>query len=230
MKVSFVIPSHNCAAWLPHAVESVLTQTHEDVECVIVNDGSTDSTEKYLNWLKDKRVRVIRNVKPLGRSSARNQGNALATGDILCVLDADDIAVPNRAKWMVEKFSQGAEFVYGSAIAIDAVGENLGEFRAEPFDFSKSLERKSNGIVHSTVAYTKELATKFPYRDGPPSDLGMDDWAQQVEIASHGFKLVAEPKIVGAYRVISTSVSNTRDNEAVSKAKDEFLKTLRVEA
>ena len=90
MKVSFIIPSHNCAAWLPHAVESVLSQTHKDLECIIVNDGSTDSTEKYLDWLKDDRVRVIHNVKPLGRSLARNQGNAFALGDILCVLDADD--------------------------------------------------------------------------------------------------------------------------------------------
>lgn len=230
MRVSFVIPSHNCAAWLPQAVESVLKQTHKDIECVIVNDGSTDTTKQYLDWLKDDRVKVVHNDKALGRSHARNQGNALASGDILCVLDADDLAVPRRAEWMVEKFSKGSEFVYGSAFKMDAVGRNLGEFRASPFSYEKALADKVNGIVHSTVAYTKELALKYPYREAEISSLGIDDWAQQIEIASHGHKLDFDHRTLSAYRFLATSISNTRDEKAVNDAKDAFLASLKVAA
>ena len=228
MKVSFILPSFNCAGYLPLAVESVLKQTHKDVECIIVNDGSTDTIKLYLDWLKDERVKVIHNEKSLGRSVARNQGNALATGDILCVLDADDLAIPRRAEWMVEAFKSGAEFVYGSAITMDAIGKGLGEIRANPFSLEKALTEKVNRIVHSTVAYTKKLAMNYPYKDGEIAELGIDDWAQQIMIACAGHKLTMEPKVVSAYRILETSISKTRDEEAVSKFKDAYLSALKV--
>lgn len=232
MKVSFVIPSHNNEAWLPQAVESVQNQTHKDIEIVIVNDGSTDHTKQYLDWLvkEDKRVRVINHDKPLGRSVARNRGNALASGSLLCVLDSDDLAVPNRAGWMVEMFNQGHKFVYGSAVTMDAVGRQVGELRAEPFKLRDALDRKTNGIVHSTVAYTKELAEKFPYPEGELSDLGLDDWAQQLAVASSGVELKDTPRVLSAYRILNTAISNTRDGKAVEKAKESYISKLEVPA
>ena len=230
MKISFVIPSHNCAAWLPQAVESVLAQTHDDVECIIVNDGSTDSTKQYLDWLKKKHpeVKVHNHDKPLGRSMARNRGNSMASGDVICVLDADDLAVPRRAEWMVQAFSNGAEFVYGSAVQMDSVGKALGKIIAEPFSLEKALDTKVNRIVHSTVAYTKKLALAYPYKEGDVSDLGIDDWAQQIMIACAGHKLTMEPKVVCAYRILETAISTTRDEEAVKKFKESYLSALKV--
>jgi glycosyltransferase involved in cell wall biosynthesis len=245
MKVSFVIPTYNCVAWLPQAVESVSLQTHKDIELVIINDGSTDETADYLTRLTSKNkegfaveaqkkvlgeIKVITHDKPKGRSAARNAGNALASGDIICVLDADDLATENRAKWTVGKIGQGFDFVHGSAVGMDVLGRKLYEHRAPDFDLEKAKKEKVTTIVHSTVAYTKKTALAYPYREGEIADLGLDDWVQQMEMAVGGVKMATIPQVVAAYRILKTAISGTRDEQAVIRAKDKFLKALEVPA
>mgnify|MGYP001580419262 CR=1 FL=1 len=221
--VSFVIPSHNCAAWLPHAVDSVLRQDYREVEAVIVDDASTDSTAEYLNWLRDPRVRVVRNPERLGRSASRNIGNESAEGDIICVLDADDLARPHRARMTAQKMG-GAEdlLLFGSAAVIDAVGTLVGEHRAEPFRLERALAEGVNRIVHSTVAYSRALAARFPYESGDIADLGIDDWAQQLAAAQAGVRFDFIPGVVTDYRQLETGISAQRDEKKVQAAKAAF--------
>jgi glycosyltransferase involved in cell wall biosynthesis len=229
MKVSFVIPTYNCVTWLPHAVTSVLQQSHKDVEAVIVDDGSTDRTAEYLKWIEAKepeRVKVLRQANA-GRSAARNAGNAAASGEILCVLDADDLATPNRAELTIRKFANSkADFIYGAATVIDAIGNPGMVLMADVFDKEKSISSLTNLIVHSTVAYRKAFAEKYPYRAGEIAELGIDDWAQQVEAAIGGAILDFVPHRLAVYRILTTQVSKVRDNKAVEKAKRTFLDLL----
>lgn len=231
VKVSFVIPTHDCAAFLPHAVESARRQTHPNLEIVVVDDASTDSTEKYLNWLekKEPRAKVFRSRERWGRSKARNFGNGLASGDIICVLDADDYAHPNRARLTVEKMKNGVEFVYGSAEVMDCLGKRLYMIPADKFDLKKALDSKVNRIVHSTVAYTRKVAERFPYStDVEISGLGLDDWEQQIRIASSGVKMDFIPNVLTAYRILESSISNTRDEKRVLEVKEKYLNGLAV--
>lgn len=235
MKISFVIPAHNAAAWLHPAVDSVLKQTHQDIECVIVNDGSTDSTDQYLAWLAkqgDARVKIVRQVRQgrQGRSAARNFGNGYASGEVIAVLDADDLAYPKRAEIVAREFSRGAEFLYGSALVIDAVGTKIGEEVAQPFNREKAAETLLNRIVHSTVAYSKAFAERFPYLGGEVAELGIDDWQQQTAAAAAGVKLQHVPNALAVYRSISTGVSKTRDEAKVVEAKKRILEGLKVPA
>ncbi|HXJ20302.1 MAG TPA: glycosyltransferase family 2 protein [Polyangia bacterium] len=89
--VSVVIPSYNRAYCLPRAVDSVLHQTHPNVEVIIVDDGSTDDTGAVVSarYGGDPRVRYHRQQNA-GISGARNAGLALATGDYVALLDSDD--------------------------------------------------------------------------------------------------------------------------------------------
>ena len=98
-RASFVIPTRDCAAWLPFAVNSALSQTVKDIEVVVVDDGSKDLTMEYLKWAEkqDKRINVLLTAG-LGRSSARNIGNEQAQSEHIFVLDADDIALPKRVE------------------------------------------------------------------------------------------------------------------------------------
>lgn len=242
MKVSFCIPSYNSAAWLSQAVQSCLEQTHKDIEVIVVDDGSTDSTPDYMVWQikEDKRVVYLRNEKNLGRSASRNIGNAKATGEVIAVLDADDLALPNRAKITSERFGKGCEFLYGSAVRIDPCGRYLNEqgyicgpnemvraeIRADVFNKEKALERMENRIVHSTVAYTPSFAKRFPYRDGEANRLGTDDWSQQIEAAISGVKLDFVPNVLSAYRILDSGVSQNRKAEEVAAYKKAFLEGL----
>lgn len=229
MKLSFVVPSYNSAAWLSQAVQSCLEQTHRDIEVIVVDDYSTDSTAEYLDWQQkaDPRVRYLINAENMGRSISRNLGNQMATGEVICVLDADDLALPNRARIVAEKFGAGCQFLYGSAIQIDACGRGLGELPADVFNAEKAQETLQNRIVHSTVAYCRDLALKYPYLDGDVSRLGVDDWAMQTECYLNGVKMEFVPNILSAYRILQSAISQTRSEEEVKKFKKSHLEQLR---
>ncbi len=229
MKLSFIIPSHNCAVWLPHAVSSCLEQTHRDIEVVVMDDGSTDRTQEYLTWLakNEPRACVMRSEKNIGRSSARNMGNQKAQGDIICVLDADDISTPNRAELTVRKFNNSkADFIYGSATVIDCLGRPSYVLAPDTFNRDRALKEMQNRIVHSTLAYRREMASKFPYRTGDIAKLGIDDWAFQIEALIGGAAFDFVPQKLACYRLLSTQITKTRDEAAVLEAKKAFLEKL----
>lgn len=89
MLISVVIPTFNRMETLPRAVESVLNQTYQNLELIIVNDGSSDETSNYLDSIKDPRVRHISTANQ-GVSMARNVGIGLAKGEWIAFLDSDD--------------------------------------------------------------------------------------------------------------------------------------------
>ncbi len=88
-KISIIIPTYNCVEYLPKAVESVFSQTHQDIEVIVVDDNSTDNTSSYLNSISDSRMQII-TTSGLGASGARNLGINRASGDYIAFLDADD--------------------------------------------------------------------------------------------------------------------------------------------
>lgn len=228
MRLSFIIPSYNSAVWLAQAVGSVLEQTHKDVEAVVVDDCSTDSTQDYMAWQvkADSRVKYIRNEKNLGRSASRNIGNKAASGSVLCVLDADDLALPKRAEITAKKFEHGAHYLYGSAVKMDACGRVAGEINADVFNKDKAIELLSCHIVHSTVAYSREFAEKYPYLEGDPARLGVDDFTQQIRAAIDGVKFDFVPNVISAYRLLNQGITAQRNNDEVIKFKKEFVEGL----
>lgn len=91
MKVSVIIPCYNQAKFLPKAIASLQTQTLEDWECIVVDDGSTDNTAEVASniALNDTRIRLIQKING-GSASARNLGLIEANGEYIQFLDADD--------------------------------------------------------------------------------------------------------------------------------------------
>jgi glycosyltransferase involved in cell wall biosynthesis len=97
-QVSVIIPTHNRVASLQKAVQSVLGQTFQDFEIIIINDASTDGTAVYLAGLinTDPRIHVITNTEPLCGSQSRNLGIQLSQGHWLAFLDDDDVWMPEK--------------------------------------------------------------------------------------------------------------------------------------
>jgi glycosyltransferase involved in cell wall biosynthesis len=94
--VSVLIPVFNCQKYVLEAINSILNQTFSDFELIIIDDGSTDGTRKLLETINDKRVKIFFNDKNMGQSYTRNKGLELAKGEYIAMLDADDVATPDR--------------------------------------------------------------------------------------------------------------------------------------
>ncbi len=98
--LSIVIPAYNVAAYVAQAVESALAQSFADIEVIVVDDGSTDTTPDVLAHLaaarNDPRLRIIRQDNA-GLSGARNSGIAAARGEFIGLLDGDDAWLPDKA-------------------------------------------------------------------------------------------------------------------------------------
>lgn len=92
--MSVVIPAYNCAQYLERAVNSVLGQTYQNIECIVINDGSTDDTPQVLEAF-GPRVHTITQVNS-GASAARNAGIAVSRGRYIAFLDADDYWLPTK--------------------------------------------------------------------------------------------------------------------------------------
>jgi len=95
-QVSVVIPVYNRAATIGRAVASVLGQSFQDFELILVDDGSTDGTADAIRSFGDPRVRLVQHERNRGAAAARNTGVAAAAGDLIAFLDSDDAWHPGK--------------------------------------------------------------------------------------------------------------------------------------
>jgi len=101
-KVSVIIPAYNCASYLPTAIESVLAQTYTDWEVLLVDDGSTDDTEKIVTPYLD-RIRYMKQSNK-GLPGARNAGIRASKGEYIALLDGDDSWLPTKLEQQMPRF------------------------------------------------------------------------------------------------------------------------------
>jgi len=122
--VSVLLAVHDDARYVGAAVDSVLGQTLDDLELVVVDDASTDDTPDVLSGLRDERVIVVRNDEQLGLAASLNRGLERASGRYTARLDADDVALPRRLELQVTRMrAQPGLAIVGSDIAdLDEAG------------------------------------------------------------------------------------------------------------
>jgi glycosyltransferase involved in cell wall biosynthesis len=102
--VSVIMPALNAAPWIAEAIESCLRQTWPNIEIIVVDNGSTDSTAEIARRYPSPAVRVLECARP-GASAARNDGLAAARGDFIQFLDADDVLDPRKMQLQLERLS-----------------------------------------------------------------------------------------------------------------------------
>jgi len=131
-RVSIVINNYNYGRFVRQAIESSLTQTYEDTEVIIVDDGSTDGSLDIIEEYKDRATVILKNNG--GQASAFNVGIARTTGDLILLLDSDDYLFPDAVETCVNQFPDGYSRVFFRLRVVDGHGNRIpGSRVALPF-------------------------------------------------------------------------------------------------
>jgi glycosyltransferase involved in cell wall biosynthesis len=189
--VSVVIPCYNQAAYLTEAVQSVLSQTLEDLEVIIINDGSPDDTATVAKNLMadDDRIRLIEKGNG-GLSEARNAGILAARGDLILPLDADDLIAPTFLTKAAAFFHRnGLETVVSCQFEFFGAASGVWKPKGAGIEYFVHF----NTIVASSL-FRKSLWQKIGGYDENMM-LGMEDWDFWLRAADAGavFEIIQEP-------------------------------------
>jgi glycosyltransferase involved in cell wall biosynthesis/peptidoglycan/xylan/chitin deacetylase (PgdA/CDA1 family) len=154
----------NGERYVQRAINSVLTQTMENFELVIVDDASTDGTYDLLQRINDPRVLVTQLPEQAGAAQARNLGLSTARGTYVAILDADDVALPRRLEQQIAFLAEGPRIaIVGSpAVVIDADGIPRGvrSMPGGPLLIRWTAMLKSP-FAHSSVVFRADVLKRF---------------------------------------------------------------------
>ena len=227
--VTVFIPCYNAEKFISETIESVLAQTYQNFEILIIDDGSTDNSRKIIEEYahKDARIRSLYNEGNKGVGYTRNRGIKEARGKYLAVMDADDVAVPNRLEkeiqYLEEHGSVGA--VSGMMYMIDERGNKSGKSRLIAYEAQdvKAHLFFENVIVNSASVYRLDTVRKcnIRYKD---NYCGVEDYMFWCMLSNHTDIVVLDEYFV-YYRIVKggLTVSNRRKNNTKRlKCKDEI--------
>jgi len=157
--VSVIVPIFNSEKYIRFCLESIINQTHKNMEVMLINDGSTDNSAEICNTYSrsDSRIRVI-NTKNNGPASARNVGIKESTGDFIFFIDSDDFLETNAINLLIESFKQHrADIIVGGFNKIKNGNSTYGDNGF--FPESKLLTKKE--IIDYAMCYLRK-PNRFP--------------------------------------------------------------------
>jgi len=163
-RVSVIIPAYNAEAFVANAIDTVLGQTYADIECIVVDDGSTDGTREVVARYGE-RVRYVHQANA-GPSAARNRGIDAARGDLIGFLDADDAFFPEKVARQAAILDQcpDADAAICDCLVTTHEGEPLYRlFQDHPLVYRIRRSPARGGFLLETSAFEHLLADAFIY-------------------------------------------------------------------
>lgn len=229
MKVSIVLPTYNRAHVIGRAIKSVLDQTFQDFELIVVDDGSTDNTHSVVESAHDPRVRYVAHEKNRGLSAGRNTGARAARATYIANQDSDDV-------WDRDKLKR-------EVAALDAAGAHVGvvysriekDFSDGKKEYIPSDERGTSGDIHERllkgnfITMQAALMKKecFEKVGGFDESLqALQDWDFWIRVSAY-YEFVYVPEV--GVRVAISSDSITRNKKKRLEARSRIIEKHREE-
>jgi glycosyltransferase involved in cell wall biosynthesis len=230
--VSFVVPCYNYGRFVRQAVGSLLDQTFEALEVIVIDNASTDNSSQVLEQYDDHpRVRVIRRQKNLGHVASLNEGFRLARGRLIGVMDADDFCVrADAVARQVAVFDEHPEvgLVYSALSIVDENGRQFRELRPADADRVRSgFDEMSELILRNYIHHSGTLIRRQCHAELGEYDRRLPhscDWDRWLRIAArHSIAYLSEP--LYAYRMHGTNMHHTKISP--SDMNGQYLLTVR---
>jgi glycosyltransferase involved in cell wall biosynthesis len=210
--ISAVIPAHNASPFLAETIESILAQTFEEWELLIIDDGSKDNTAEIAKSYsqKDSRIQLVQQINK-GVSAARNVGVQLTQGQFIAFLDADDRWLPEKLATHLEHLKLNPEVgvSFGRVEFISYDGKPTGliasarltNLKAEHFLYNNPTITTSNLVVR------REIFQQLPGFDPDMSYSEDIDWLFRV-LCSTQWKIEAINQVLVEYRITEKGLSS----------------------
>jgi glycosyltransferase involved in cell wall biosynthesis len=198
-KVSVIIPTHNRERYLRRAIQSVLEQSFQDFEIIIVDDASSDDTPQMVQTIGEPRIRYFRHDNNRGEAGSRNTGVQNAVGEYIAFLDDDDAWLPQklaRQVYLLDNTPLQVGAVYTSFLMIDwETARVLGKWKAEKRGNIYSDLSEQNWIgIPSTVLLRRQCFEKVGLFDETVEfGLDYDMWVRVARL--YEFEIVEEPMV-----------------------------------
>ena len=210
---SIIVPIYNVQTLLPRCIESLICQQYENIEIILVNDGSTDNCETICREYekKDSRIKVITKNNG-GLSSARNAGIDIAKGDIFLFVDSDDYVTDDFCSTVVQEFiSKKADMV---VFGFNTIFVDKGKIKKRHYKASSFLTKKEaymgtliDGYINNLAwnkAYKRELFDTVRYPNGKV----FEDVFTTYKLIDKAEKIFISDKITYNYELRGGSLSN----------------------
>ena len=211
--VSVILPAYNCEKYIAKAIESVLNQTFNDFEFIIINDGSTDLTEEIIKSFSDPRILYQVNNTNKGLVFTLNKGIDIAKGSYIARMDGDDVSLLERFKKQLDYLQLNKE-VDILATVVTLIDENeivSGTWNSDinnvsAKDIRKELP-KDNCIAHPTVMGKSEIFRKYKFNQTQSIGEDYDLW---LRMAADNIIIHKLPEPLLRHRILSGSFTRTR--------------------
>jgi glycosyltransferase involved in cell wall biosynthesis len=159
--VSVVMSVFNEEDFLADSIDSILNQTLADFEFIIIDDGSTDETSKILEKYRniDKRIKIFSNISNLGIARSRNRGIRAATGKYIAIMDAGDLAYPQKFEKQVEFMEANEDlFILGTQGKwINEEGKTIGNYWNMPLKVDSIALYRTGGAIDPSIMAERAL-------------------------------------------------------------------------
>lgn len=187
--VTVIMPVYNGERYLEEAVNSILNQTYENFELLLIDDASSDNSIELISEIRDKRIRVIRNAQNMGIAAARNIGLDASNSKYIALLDQDDIALPYRLEHEVKYLDENpqVDVVGGHQRSIDCNGTDLERQWSVYLNpaYIKAYLMLNDTVVNGSTMFRKAFVDRYNirYRE---NQYGAEDYRFWAECSLHG--------------------------------------------
>lgn len=209
-RVSIIMSVYNGQDYLEEALESILAQTYQNWECIIVDDGSTDRTTEILDRIEkaDERIVVCRNQVNMGVPRSLNKALVMAQGKYVIRMDADDICRKDRLEKQITFMEKHPNISIASCKFFSLVGDNIcpqGFARKTDEESVKALFLFFDPILHPGVIAKTEEMKFFLYDEAFSCTEDLELWIRMIE---KGKKLALQNEYLMIYRVHKNQVTS----------------------
>ena len=201
-KVSIVIPCFNHGKFLPEAVASVINIKRNDIELIVIDDGSIDEqTRKEMDALIAQGINVVRQ-KNKGPAAARNAGMLVSKGEYILPLDADNRLRPRYIEHGIRILDANPQVgvVYGDA---EYIGTRTGRWHVGPFERDRLLRWN---YIDNCAVYRRSVWEQNRGYDAKIPVQGLEDWDFWLGALTHGWQFAYVPEVLFDYRVADHSL------------------------